>query len=75
MSCSTNTRRAPGGKAAIADSRSIPIPAGADRAIEGAAGDSPDDYRCWQNEDFFNYQPFNLLMTPQERNSLFSFMN
>ena len=51
------------------------ISAGSVTRIEGAAGDSPDDYRCWQNEDFFNYQPFNLLMTPQERNSLFSFMN
>ncbi|NJO12769.1 MAG: TonB-dependent receptor [Gammaproteobacteria bacterium] len=41
----------------------------------GAAGDSPDDYRCWTNDDFFNYQPFNLLMTPQERTSLFTFTN
>lgn len=43
--------------------------------IDGAAGDSPDDYRCFINSgtpnDFYNFQPVNLLMTPQDRGTLF----
>lgn len=42
---------------------------------EGAAGDSLDDYRCYTPADAYNYQPFNLLMTPQERSSLFTMVN
>jgi len=40
--------------------------------IEGAAGSTQADYRCYTGADAFNYQPFNLIMTPQERGSLFS---
>jgi outer membrane receptor protein involved in Fe transport len=47
--------------------------------IEGAAGTSPADYRCFVNSgnenDFYNYQPFNLILTPQERGSLFTLAN
>ncbi len=39
--------------------------------IEGAAGGSLADYRCFETADLYNYQPFNLVMTPQERASLF----
>jgi outer membrane receptor protein involved in Fe transport len=42
---------------------------------EGASGASPDDYRCFissgQVNDFYNFQPVNLLMTPQDRGTLF----
>jgi outer membrane receptor protein involved in Fe transport len=41
---------------------------------EGAAGSSLSDYHCYTNAgDSYNFQPFNLLMTPQERSSLFTF--
>ena len=47
--------------------------------IDGAAGDSLDDYRCFQttgdNADFYNYQPLNLVITPQERASFFTSAN
>jgi outer membrane receptor protein involved in Fe transport len=34
------------------------------------------DYRCYAGAtDSFNYQPFNLLITPQERGSLFTNLN
>ncbi len=47
--------------------------------IDGAAGDSLDDYRCFittgDNADFYNYQPLNLIITPQERASFFTSAN
>jgi len=30
------------------------------------------DYRCYAPTDAYNYQPFNLIMTPQERGSIFA---
>jgi outer membrane receptor protein involved in Fe transport len=34
------------------------------------------DYRCYAGgQDAFNYQPFNLLITPQERGSVFTIAN
>ena len=42
----------------------------------GAAGTAPGDYRCFQNPaDLFNYQPYNLIMTPLERSAVFSKVN
>jgi outer membrane receptor protein involved in Fe transport len=41
----------------------------------GAPGSSESDYRCFQLTDLYNYQPLNLLMTPQERGSLFTLAN
>jgi outer membrane receptor protein involved in Fe transport len=47
--------------------------------IEGAPGDSLDDYRCFvttgDTTDFYNYQPLNLVITPQERASFFTSAN
>jgi len=43
--------------------------------IAGTDGSSPTDYRCFEAEDFYNYQPFNLVLTPQERGSVFTFAN
>jgi hypothetical protein len=44
--------------------------------IEGTTGATLDDYRCFINagtpNDFYNYQPFNLILTPQERTSVFT---
>lgn len=40
---------------------------------EGAAGTNlATDYRCYAPTDAYNYQPFNLIMTPQERGSIFA---
>jgi iron complex outermembrane recepter protein len=46
----------------------------------GATGTSLADYRCFignfgPNSDRFNYQPQNLLLTPQERASIFTKLN
>jgi iron complex outermembrane receptor protein len=46
---------------------------------EGAAGSALADYRCFvtggDSNDFYNFQPKNLIMTPQERGSLFTIAN
>jgi outer membrane receptor protein involved in Fe transport len=43
----------------------------------GATGQTVDtaNYHCFQGSDFYNYQPFNLLITPQERSSVFTLLN
>lgn len=43
--------------------------------VEGAAGDAltAANFRCYVgSQDAYNYQPFNLIMTPQERGSVFA---
>ena len=44
---------------------------------DGALGTNPTaDYRCYVGaNDSYNYQPLNLLVTPQERGSLFTLAN
>src|SRR5262249_21122966 len=43
---------------------------------DGATGTAQGDYRCFNiPADLYNYQPLNLLMTPQERGSLFTLAN
>jgi outer membrane receptor protein involved in Fe transport len=42
----------------------------------GTPGTALADFRCFDIPgDLYNYQPFNLLMTPQERGSLFTNVN
>jgi TonB-dependent receptor-like protein len=41
----------------------------------GAAGTALTDYSCYTNANAFNFQPFNLNVTPQERGALFSRVN
>jgi iron complex outermembrane recepter protein len=45
----------------------------------GAAGTSVGDFRCYvssgANSDGYNFQPLNLIVTPQERASLFALSN
>jgi iron complex outermembrane recepter protein len=43
----------------------------------GASGLTPgtSDYHCFSGADTYNYQPFNLLITPQERSSVFTMLN
>jgi outer membrane receptor protein involved in Fe transport len=42
--------------------------------VAGSAGTNlATDYRCYNGlQDAYNYQPFNLIMTPQERGSVFA---
>ncbi len=41
--------------------------------VAGTSGSSlATDYRCYAPTDAYNYQPFNLIMTPQERGSIFA---
>ncbi|MGA8277504.1 MAG: TonB-dependent receptor plug domain-containing protein, partial [Rhodanobacteraceae bacterium] len=35
--------------------------------IAGTSGGSLSDYRCFTGSDFYNYQPLNVILTPQER--------
>jgi iron complex outermembrane receptor protein len=43
---------------------------------QGASGTSLDDYHCFvTGPDSFNFQPFNLILTPQERGSIFTLGN
>lgn len=43
----------------------------------GATGTTVDtaNYHCFQGSDFYNYQPYNLLITPSERSSFFTMLN
>jgi iron complex outermembrane receptor protein len=43
--------------------------------IAGAPGGSLSDFRCFEGSDAYNYQPFNLVLTPQERASLYTQAN
>lgn len=44
--------------------------------IASAAGSSLNDYRCFVSPgDKFNFQPYNLNLTPQERGAVFSKVN
>jgi iron complex outermembrane recepter protein len=42
--------------------------------VEGAPGSAANaaNFRCYTPGDAYNYQPFNLIMTPQERGSIFA---
>jgi hypothetical protein len=41
--------------------------------VAGTGGDSLDDFRCFDlDTDRYNFQPVNLVLTPQERASVFS---
>jgi iron complex outermembrane recepter protein len=40
--------------------------------VAGQDGDALGEYRCFGGGDFYNYQPLNLIMTPQERGSIFA---
>lgn len=49
---------------------------GAVTLTPGASGVGKDSYRCYSSAaDAYNYQPFNLLITPSERTSLFTMLN
>lgn len=53
-----------------------PLGCGSVTRVAGAAGTAIGDYRCWAGApDRFNYQPDNLLMTPQERGAVFTKVN
>jgi outer membrane receptor protein involved in Fe transport len=70
--------RTPNGRIALPEA-GIPgfdCDSGALTRNEGASGASLSDYRCYSGaSDAFNFQPYNLLMTPQERVGIFSKVN
>jgi iron complex outermembrane recepter protein len=50
--------------------------------IEGTTGGSLDNYRCFRTSDsaagpndFYNYQPLNVILVPQERTNIFALGN
>ena len=71
--------RVPNGRISIPDSLADSYPdcgSGALTRIEGTSGSSIGDYRCYTTaQDAYNFQPENLLMTPQERTALFTKVN
>ncbi len=43
--------------------------------LPGTDGSSLTDYRCFQGSDRYNYQPLNVILTPQERTNLYAQAN
>lgn len=65
--------RLPAGSAqanAFGGCSSVARNAGASGAIANTA-----NYHCFGGSDFYNYQPYNLLMTPSERSAFFTMLN
>lgn len=67
--------RTPNGRINLTPAQEAQFGCGSVTRIAGASGGSQADYRCFTGADLYNYQPFNLLMTPQERGSLFTDVN
>lgn len=69
--------RIPNGRASISASPALRALYGCRNVTrkDGTPGTSLSDYRCYSGADAFNYQPYNLLITPQERGALFSTVN
>jgi len=69
--------RIPAGRWSIGGSPALKAQYGCSNVVRlpGTAGTSLTDYRCYKGSDAFNYQPYNLLITPQERGSLFATVN
>ncbi len=67
--------RTPNGRVNLTAAQQAAFGCGSVTRIAGASGASQADYRCFTGADLYNYQPFNLLMTPQERGSLFTDVN
>jgi len=67
--------RTPTGRIYLPEANSYPAAikdCGSVTRIAGAAGTSLSDYRCFAGApDRYNYQPDNLLLTPQERGAFF----
>lgn len=71
--------RNPRGRITLPDSSAFGVvdgngdPCGSVTRQPGASGAAPTDYRCYSGAtDSYDYQPFNLITTPQERGSIFS---
>lgn len=68
--------RVPTGRVFLDTALSTQFGCGSVTRIDGQAGDSLSDYRCFVSSgtpnDLYNYQPENLILTPQKRVSLFS---
>lgn len=43
--------------------------------IAGTDGTSLDNYRCYTGADAYNFQPLNVILTPQERTNVFALAN
>ncbi|MBV6424614.1 MAG: Vitamin B12 transporter BtuB [Steroidobacteraceae bacterium] len=67
--------RTPNGRINLTPALAAQYGCGSVTRLPGAGGASQADYRCFTTADLYNYQPFNLLMTPQERGSLFTDVN
>lgn len=68
--------RAPTGRIVLPDALQAQYGCATVTRVAGSAGSALGDYRCFDIPgDLYNYQPFNLLMTPQERGSLFTDVN
>ncbi len=67
--------RTPNGRINLTAAQQAQFGCGSVTRTPGAGGGSQADYRCFTGADLYNYQPFNLLMTPQERGSLFTDVN
>ena len=67
--------RTPNGRIALPPGSALATQFGCDSVTrkEGASGAALSDYRCFDSTtDLFNYQPYNLLVTPQKRGNVFA---
>jgi outer membrane receptor protein involved in Fe transport len=68
--------RVPGGRAFLDTNLAAQFGCGSVTRKAGAAGSALTDYRCYvPGTDAFNFQPFNLNVTPQERGAFFTKLN
>jgi iron complex outermembrane recepter protein len=67
--------RVPGGRAFLDTALAAQFGCGSVTRKPGAAGTALTDYSCYTNANAFNFQPFNLNVTPQERGAFFTKLN
>ncbi|HEY2678023.1 MAG TPA: TonB-dependent receptor [Steroidobacteraceae bacterium] len=68
--------RVPTGRATLTPAQAAAFGCSSVTRIAGAAGTALSDYRCYNSQsDAFNFQPYNLNVTPQERGALFTKVN
>jgi outer membrane receptor protein involved in Fe transport len=67
--------RTPNGRIYLNTALATQFGCGSVTRIAGALGNTLTDYRCFGAGDKFNFQPYNLNVTPQERGALFTKAN
>ncbi len=67
--------RTPTGRIFLPDNLAAQFGCGSVTRLPGTDGTALSDYRCFTNADGYNYQPLNVILTPQERTNAFALAN